>query len=231
MSEGRTALVTGGRRGIGHALCERLARDGWIVHTCGTREESLIELPPGVHGHVCDVSDAEAVDRMFDAVTRTCDGLDLLVNNAGILGPRGPLEDVSPSTWRRVFAVNADGPFLVTKAALGLLRAARGTIVNVSSSVGRQGRGGWGPYACSKHALEGMTDVWADELAEDGIVVLSANPGGTATDMRAEAYPSEDPDTLPTASEIANVIIDVALDTDVSETGRKFNCREHLETI
>jgi NAD(P)-dependent dehydrogenase (short-subunit alcohol dehydrogenase family) len=174
---------------------------------------------------VCDVSDPESVRAMFEKFGEHEERLDLLVNNAGVLGPRAELEEVDIEEWRHVFAVNADGPFLVTKAALPYLRRAAGTVCNVSSSVGRRGRGGWGPYACSKHALEGMTDTFADELADDDVVVFSVNPGGTATDMRAEAYPEENPATLPTAREVAAVIAEMC---ETAESKDKLNVRDRL---
>lgn len=209
-------------------MCSQLVEAGWRVYSCATSQDSLEDLPDGVHGWICDVSNAASVDETLQRFGERESRLDLLVNNAGILGPRKYLQDVEPREWKKVFAVNADGPFFVTRAALPFLRAASGKLVNVSSSVGRQGRGGWGPYACSKHALEGMTDVFAEELSDDGIVVFSVNPGGTATDMRAEAYPDEDPDTLPSSEEIAAVIIDMAERATLADSGAKWNCRDDL---
>lgn len=218
-STDRIALITGGSRGIGRALCDVLASEGWRVYACA---RSGTDEPLDWTFFECDVSDARSVAQMFEEFAAREERLDLLVNNAGVLGPRAELEDVDIDEWRRTFAVNADGPFLVTKAALDYLRAASGTVCNVSSSVGRRGRGGWGPYACSKHALEGMTDTFADELADDGVTVFSVNPGGTATDMRADAYPDEDPATLPTPREVAAVIAKMC---ETAESKDKLNAQ------
>ncbi len=221
---GRVAFITGVSRGIGAALAELLQTEGFDVFGCSTSAN----WPTGVTGTVCDVSSDTDVAAMFAEFGERSSRLDLLINNAGLLGPRTELENIDAATWRRVFEVNADGPFHVCKYALPYLRAAGGRVVNVSSSVGRVGRGTWGAYACSKHALEGMTDVLAEELHADGIIVLSMNPGGTATDMRASAFPDEDPATLPTAAEIARTIIDQALGAKLSDSGAKLNCRDFL---
>jgi NAD(P)-dependent dehydrogenase (short-subunit alcohol dehydrogenase family) len=216
------ALVTGGSRGIGRALCAVLRERGYRVYWCSRSEPD--DIPEGTF-IPCDVSDPESVRAMFERFGEQEERLHLLVNNAAVLGPRAELEQVDIDAWRRTFAVNVDGPFLVTKAALPFLRAAAGTICNVSSSVGRTGRGSWGPYGCSKHALEGMTDTFADELADDDVMVFSVNPGGTATDMRAEAYPEEDPATLPTAAEVAAVIAEMC---ETAESRDKLNVRDRL---
>ena len=218
------AFVTGISRGIGAALADALHARGFRVYGCATSPD----FPDCAVGYVADVSDAGAVAEMFERFSAVESRLDLLINNAGVLGPRKSIEHTTPEQWARVFAVNADGPFNVVRSALPALRTARGRILNVSSSVGRKGRGGWGAYACSKHALEGLTDVLCDELRGDGIVVASYNPGGTATDMRAEAMPDEDPSTLPTAAEIAEAMIESALALTDDDSGRRINCRDLL---
>ncbi len=215
-------MVTGGTRGIGAALCELLVEAGAEVFTCGVSDDVAERAPEGVTAHRCDVSSASDVASFAAAVGSP---VHLLVNNAGLLGPREAIEDVDVDQWRQVFAVNSDGPFLVTKALLDALREGEGVVMNVSSSVGRKGRGGWGPYACSKHALEGLTDTLADELGDDGISVISVNPGGTATDMRADAFPDEDPETLPTAREVAEVMLKMAMRR---ENGARLNVRDEL---
>jgi NAD(P)-dependent dehydrogenase (short-subunit alcohol dehydrogenase family) len=103
--------------------------------------------------------------------------------------------------------------------------SAGGTLMLLSSSVGRQGRAGWGPYAISKHGLEGLSDTLAEEYPM--LRVFSVNPGGTATDMRQEAYPDEDPQTLPTAHEVAQVILSY-VDDKTLPSGAKLNCRDQL---
>jgi NAD(P)-dependent dehydrogenase (short-subunit alcohol dehydrogenase family) len=101
--------------------------------------------------------------------------------------------------------------------------------VNVSSSVGRKGKPNWGAYAVSKFGLEGFTQVLAAELEPSGVRVNSVNPGATRTEMRAEAYPAEDPLSLPTPEEIAEVFVYLASDESRSITGRTFEARDYLK--
>jgi NAD(P)-dependent dehydrogenase (short-subunit alcohol dehydrogenase family) len=230
---GRVAFVTGGSRGIGRALCLQLAERGVHVYTCARDEESLAETEQmasqegSVTGIVADVADLEAMTNIVERIDDERGELDILVNNAGVLGPRARLEDVDLSAWRNTLTVNADGVFIASKLAMAPMRqAGGGVIINVSSSVGRKGRGGWGPYAVSKHAVEGLTGTLADELADDGISVVSLNPGGTATDMRQKAYPDEDPQTLPTPDEVARTFVLLIEHIGVDQSGRQYNSRD-----
>ena len=226
-------LVTGGSRGIGRAAVHAFSRLGATVYACATSEERLREVvasaprPGEVRAVVCDVTLPASVEAMMRQVVREAGGLDVLINNAGVLGPRAPIAEVSFDDWRRTLAVNLDGLFLVSKAALELLND-DAVIINLSSGVGRQGRAEWGPYAVSKHGVEGFTDTLAEELAGRA-VVISLNPGGTATDMRAEAFPQEDPETLPTPEAVAETILKLAREVGPAEAGRKYDSRELFE--
>ena len=135
--------------------------------------------------------------------------MDGLLHNAGILGPRVPLEHVEPSAWQEVIHVNLTSEFLMTKALLPLLqRSDDASIVFTSSGVGQRGRAYWGPYAVSKFGVEGLMQVWADELENTShIRCNSLDPGGTRTSMRAQAYPAEDPLSLPIADEHMNLYL------------------------
>jgi NAD(P)-dependent dehydrogenase (short-subunit alcohol dehydrogenase family) len=228
------AFVSGGSRGIGQAVCVELARRGCRVYTCARDEDALADTAAradGLDGEViamsADVTELDSMRRVIERIAEEAGRLDILVNNAGVLGPRAHLEDVDLDQWRRTLRVNIDGVFISSKLSIGLLRAATTPIIiNVSSSVGRRGRGGWGPYAVSKHGVEGLTDTFADELAEDDVCVVSLNPGGTATRMRAEAYPDEDPATLPTPEEVAQTFVLLVERLGVEQSGRKYNSRD-----
>jgi NAD(P)-dependent dehydrogenase (short-subunit alcohol dehydrogenase family) len=234
--EGAVALVTGGSRGIGRAVALQLNAAGAVVYTCARSEEDLQETraaasdPERLRVAAADVAEREELVHLLERIENEEGKIDILVNNAGILGPRDHIENVELSTWREVMRVNLDGVFLASKLSIPLMReAGAGFMLHVSSSVGRAGRGTWGPYAVSKHGVEGLSDTLADELADDNIVSVSINPGGTATDMRAEAYPDEDPETLPTADEVAATFVRLITNLTLEESGGKFNSRELLE--
>lgn len=210
---GRIAVVTGAGSGIGRAFAVALARRGMDVWLVGRREEPLRdtarEFVAGGHLFRGDVTDPADVEALAAAVRRDCGRLHLLVNNAGILGPVARLDDYPPDDFARVMDSNVNGVFRMTHALLPLLRvgAPGAQIVNISSTVGRQGRANWGGYAASKFAVEGLTQVWADELRGSGIAVNALNPGGTRTAMRAEAKPDEDPRTLPVPEDVVPALL------------------------
>jgi NAD(P)-dependent dehydrogenase (short-subunit alcohol dehydrogenase family) len=104
-----------------------------------------------------------------------------------------------------------------------------GSIVNVSSGVGRAGKARWGAYAASKFGVEGFTQVLADELKDLNIRANAVNPGGTRTEMRAQAYPEEDPLTLPTPEEITDVFVYLASPESAGVTGKSFDARDWLK--
>jgi len=238
MIEDLVVLVTGGGRGIGRATCLECAEAGATVYTCARSMRELNETvdqfdadgPGGLIAQTADVTQPDEVERLTDRIREAEGRLDALVNNAGILGPREPIEEVDFEEWRETLKVNLDGVFLVTQSATPLLRRAeKGIVVNVSSSVGREGRGRWGPYSVSKHGVEGLTGTLADELSEDETTVVSANPGGTATEMRADAYPDEDPETLPTPRDVAETIRLLIGVAGLDQTGDTYDCRDLFE--
>ena len=174
----------------------------------------------------CDVTRPDQVAELMAAITETFGRLDVLVNNAAILGPRLPIAEYPLEAWREVLEVNVTGVFLVTRAALPLLRrAGGGSIINLSSGVGRRGRARWGAYAVSKGAIEILTQILAEELASEGIRVNAVNPGPTRTRMRAQAYPEEDPLSLPTPEEIIPLFVYLASDESRDLTGQSLDAR------
>jgi meso-butanediol dehydrogenase/(S,S)-butanediol dehydrogenase/diacetyl reductase len=184
---GRTALVTGAGSGIGAAVAARLAAEGARVALMGRRRNALEEvagrLPAGAAAVFAgDVTSEEDVQGAVDAAARLGSGhLDVVVNNAGV-GGAGSLAEVDPRTWRRTLAVNLDGPFLVTRAALPLLRAARGAIVNVSSVAGLRASPESAAYCVAKAGLVMLTQQAALDLGPD-VRVNAVCPGWVRTPM------------------------------------------------
>lgn len=229
----KTSLVSGGSKGIGKAIAKAYARHGSSVLICGRNEVALKQACQEIseYGHVdyirCDITNDADVKGLASHVKKEWKRLDVLVNNASILGLRAPILDYPEDVWEEVVQVNLNGQFFVTKALLPiLLESPSASIINVSSSVGRRGKGFWGAYAASKFGLEGLTQVLADELASSNVRVNSVNPGGTRTEMRAEAYPDEDPIILPTPDDIVPVFVYLASDESIGVTGKQFDARE-----
>ncbi|MGD8504630.1 MAG: SDR family NAD(P)-dependent oxidoreductase [Syntrophobacterales bacterium] len=231
----RICLVTGSSRGIGLGIAKSFAANGATVVLHGrdnaSLQESLASLPePSRHNFiVADLMTTEGARTLADGFLDLHERLDVLVHSAGVLGPpRTPLADYPEIAWHEVLQVNLTGPFLVTQALLPALRKAdRPSVIFISSGVGHRGRAGWGGYAVSKFGVEGITQVWADELRQESIRVNAVNPGGTRTEMRAAAYPQEDPLTLPTPEEIAPVFVWLAR-SDTQITGESLEAGEWI---
>lgn len=230
--EGKVALVTGGGSGIGAAVARAYAREGAHLVICGRRAvllESICQQITVSGGHAvavpADLTRDRDVARVIAAISKAFGHLDVLVNNAGLLGAHAPIAEYPKSEWDAVIAANLTAVFRLTKAALPLMQGG-GSIINVSSSVGRTGRAGWGAYAVSKFGIEGLSHVLADELRASGIRVNTVNPGGTRTGMRAAAYPHEDPATLPSPDDVTPVFVYLASDQSKEVTGRALNARE-----
>ncbi len=188
-------LVTGGSRGIGRACCAAFAKAGWDVAFCYARDEAgaaetrrLIEAcGAGALALRCDVRSEAQVNEMFSALP----GLSALVNNAGV-SLFSQLQDTSLAQWREVFAVNCEGAFLCTRAAVPLfLRRGGGAIVNISSVWGEEGASCEAAYSASKAALIGFTKAAAKELAPSGIRVNCVSCGIVDTQMNARLTEAE----------------------------------------
>ena len=227
--------ITGGSRGIGAAAAKLLAARGATVFICGRSEsqiDGVADESSNIDGAVVDIRDEGAVDQWLESIEDSEGHLDVLINNASILGPKKALDETDVDAWRKTMDINVTGTFVVIRRAYRLLRAAdRPVMINLSSSVGRKGRGGWGAYSVSKFAVEGMSEVAADELADDAGCVITLNPGGTATKMRAEAYPDEDPETLPGPDEVAQTIGHLVETLSPEHNGEKYSSRELFDEI
>jgi NAD(P)-dependent dehydrogenase (short-subunit alcohol dehydrogenase family) len=235
---GKAALITGGSRGIGKAVAAAYAREGAAVFLCGRKEADVrkaiedIESAGGrAAGCAGDVGKIEDVRRIVQDATAQFGGIDVLVNNASLLGPRLPIVEYPIQAWQEVLRVNLTGIFLIIQEVLKVMMPKRqGSIINVSSGVGRTGRARWGAYGPSKFGVEGLTQGLAEELKDHDIRVNSVNPGPTRTEMRGMAYPEEDPLTLPVPDDIVPVFLYLASEDSRNVTGQSFDAQDWVKS-
>jgi NAD(P)-dependent dehydrogenase (short-subunit alcohol dehydrogenase family) len=217
--DGRIALITGASRGIGAAVVKRFAQEGAHViltaRTTGALEEIDDEIQK-ITGEPAtlvplDLTDFDAIDTLGGAIFERFKKLDVLVGNAGQLGTLSPLGHIDPHVWDQVIAVNVTANWRLIRSMDPLLRASdAGRAIFVTSAVGHEARAYWGTYAVSKAALEMTALIYAAELENTPVRVNLINPGATRTDMRAQAFPGEDPDTLKAPEEITGLFVDLA---------------------
>jgi NAD(P)-dependent dehydrogenase (short-subunit alcohol dehydrogenase family) len=232
MLESKVALVTGASQGLGRALALAYAGEGASLVLNSRREEGVRpvaeeaeNLGAEVLGLAADVSEGADVEGMVRAAVDRFGHVDVLVNNAGLLGPRLRIEDYPEDEWRRVIDANLTGPYLVSKATIPHMREG-GSIINVVSGVSVEGRAEWGAYSVSKFGVEGLTQILAAELEGRDIRVNAVDPGGMRTDMRAAAYPGEDPTTRITPEENTAVFLYLASEESKGVTGERFKAQE-----
>jgi NAD(P)-dependent dehydrogenase (short-subunit alcohol dehydrogenase family) len=232
MLEGKVALITGASQGLGRALAIAYAKEGARVVINARSEESIRPVAeeaesPGaeVLALAADVAKSADVERVVDAAAQRFGRIDVLVNNAGVLGPRVEILEYPEEEWRRVIEANLTGPFLISKAVVPHMPEG-GSIVNVVSGVSVEGRAEWGAYSVSKFGVEGLTQILASELEDRGIRVNAVDPGGMRTGMRAAAYPEEDPMTRITPEENTEVFLYLASDESRDVSGQRFKAQE-----
>lgn len=181
MAASARVLVTAAASGIGASIARAFAASGARVHIGDIDADAIEKIridTPGLTATLADVSDPDAVDRLFDEAESVLGGLDVLVNNVGVAGPIGPTEQLDVKEWRRTLEINVDGQFLCTRRAIPALRkSGGGCIVNMSSTAGLMGCPNRSPYVASKWAIIGFTKTLAMELGEFGIRVNAICPG------------------------------------------------------
>ncbi|MGM0388665.1 MAG: SDR family NAD(P)-dependent oxidoreductase [Natrinema limicola] len=207
--DGETIIVTGASRGLGASMATRFAREGANVVLTARSEADLEAVAADVADAAgetlvapADVTDEAAVRAVVDATVDKYGTVTGLVNNAGIgllnmYGEQRVLHEVDADDFRQILAVNVTGVFLFSKYVVPeLIDNGRGTIINVSSGLGRRGAAKWGPYVASKWALEGMTRTQAAELEDHGITVNAVDPGGRVETGFWEHLPESERDEI-----------------------------------
>jgi len=170
-AKGMRVLVTAGGAGIGRAIADTFRKHGARVHTCDVDPKTRPDT-------VTDVSDVAQVEKLFQEVQKNLGGLDVLVNNAGIAGPTGKVEDIKPEDWERCIAIDLNAMFYCTRKAMPLIKAAGGgSIINLSSAAGLHGFPQRSPYCAAKWGVVGFTKSLAVEAGPDKVRVNCICPG------------------------------------------------------
>ncbi len=226
----RIALVTGASRGIGYATARALAKAGAhviaVARTQGGLEELDDEIRKGGGAATLvplNLTDSDGITRLAAALHERHGKLDILVGNAGVAGPSSPLGHIELKSWNDVMAINVAANFQLIRCLEPLLRQSdAGRAVFVTSAAASQANAYLGPYAASKAALETLARTWANETANTPLRVNLFNPGPTRTRMRATVFPGEDPETLKTPDQVAELILPMCAPA-WTETGRLYD--------
>ena len=189
--EGKVAVVTGAASGLGFALAQRFASEGAKVLATDVAEQGLARVgeTAGVRTLRIDVSDASQIQEMIDSAIATEGGVDVLCNNAGVLGNFRPAGEATLEDWDRIIGVNLSGPFFATRAVIPhMVEKGGGVIVNISSVAGLAGAGEGAAYVASKHGLVGLSRNTAVMYAQDGIRCIAFCPGGIESGIATQFF-------------------------------------------
>ncbi len=230
---GRIALVTGASRGIGRAVTMALATAGAhviiVARTTGALEEVDDEVRAlgGTATLVrLDMRKPDQVDALGPSIFERWGKLDILVANAGILGPLSPLAHITNDSWSDVMEINLNANWRLIRTLDPLLRRSdAGRAIFVSSGAASAKNAYWGPYAVSKAGLEALVKTYAHEIETTAIRANIINPGPIRTAMRAKAFPGENPQTLATPDQVAPLFLELA-DAACTANGQVFNFRK-----
>jgi NAD(P)-dependent dehydrogenase (short-subunit alcohol dehydrogenase family) len=212
--QGKTAVVTGGTRGIGRAIAERLLREGVSVAICGRAADStsraVADMKPlgTVFGHAANVARPEEVRDLFRAVDREFPRLDILINNAG-QGAFRKVAEMTPEEWHRNIDLNLNGAFYCAHEALARFRGAGGFIVNISSLAAKNAFAGGAAYNASKAGLNLFTEAMLLDHRHDRVRVCSIMPGSVATEFGGERASSADSDWKIAPEDVAETVVTV----------------------
>jgi len=228
-------FITGASSGIGCALAKACAQKGATV-IMAARSTAKLEV---IYDKIVDKGHPEPsilpldlmgltladCQRISEHVLEKYHKLDALIHCAGILGQRAPMQQQDIQQWEQVLKINVNSPMILTQSLIQCLEHSDNPhVIFSSSSVGKTGRAYWGAYAISKFATEGMVQVWADELSSTSKIKMNCvNPGATATAMRAQAYPAENPNTLKTPKDTVSLYLNILLNEDNPPHGQSID--------
>jgi NAD(P)-dependent dehydrogenase (short-subunit alcohol dehydrogenase family) len=217
--DGRIALVTGASRGIGRAAALALAGAGAHVIAVARTQGALEELDDEIKALTgqpatlvpMDLANGDGIDQLGLAIHQRHGRLDVLVHAGAMLGGLWPVAHMGPAHWDQVVAVNLTSAYRLIRSMEPLLRRSEaGRAIVVTSGVAERPRAFWGAYAATKAGLEALVRCWADEIESTPIRAVLLDPNVMRTRMRAEAFPGEDPETLPHPSEIGPMVVELA---------------------
>jgi len=230
--DGKIALITGASRGIGAAVARAYAREGAHCVLLARTKAALEELDDEINalgGSATLVPMNLKHDKKIDSLGPTLHErfgkLDILVANAGILGPLSPLHHIADTDWTNVLNINLNANWRLIRTLTPLLeRSETGRAILLTSGAAQRIRAYWGPYAVSKAAIEALGKTWAAEVATTNMRVNLINPGPVATKMRAKAMPGEDPVTIPQPDDLGDLFVKLAA-SDLDSNGEIFDYR------
>jgi len=237
-SDARIALVTGASRGIGRAVALDLARNGvHVIALASPRSQAALEeLDDEIQdlGGTCtlvplDLRKGDDIDQLGNLIYERWGRLDILIGNAGILGPITPLGHIDPKDWQKLLDINLTANWRLIRIMDPLLKLSKaGRVIFTSTGAVGKNYAYWGGYTMSKAALEALAFTYAAECDITNIAVNVVDPGATATDMRAKAYPGEDPDTLPKPEDVAKLFTELSSES-YTKSGQHIRYRDWLE--
>jgi len=232
----RIILVTGAGDGIGREAALTYARFGAKIILLGRTESKLLNVQQEIAARGLLPAEVITLDllhgsqhdchQVAERIAQWVPHLDGVLHNAGLLGEIVPVKDIQLQDWHDVMQVNVNAAFMLTQSLLPLLlKSHSSSLVFTTSSVGREGRSGWGTYAVSKFATEGLMQVLADEYKQTNLRVNCINPGGTRTSMRASAFPKEDSQKLKTPADIMPLYLYLMGDDSRRKTGTSYDAQ------